>query len=294
MTKIANRISGIINRVQYEKWRKKIEEASLVNRQNGTSLSDDGLYPAFCMMAANDNEIFNDFRRNVIYNGILEHISKEKGQEYLDAIIEGEKEEKSGINYTWTNYQKNDSFGNPRMYTYLIEGKNVEIAPTTLRYVRVLQDISKQIGFSDIKHIAEIGIGYGGQCRIISTLGMIQEYSLYDLPEVLALSRKYLENFDGLPKINYIDGTKLPESGVADEFDLVISNYAFSELTRCVQDIYLESVISKSKHGYITWNALSYLELDGYSKDELLKMIPNSREEKEYPSTSADNCVIVW
>lgn len=74
----------------------------------------------------------------------------------------------------------------------------------------------------------------------------------------------------------------------------MISNYAFSELTREVQDIYLDRVILKSQSGYITWNSLSYDMMDGYALNELLEKIPNSFTIPEEPLTSPNNCIIVW
>ena len=60
------------------------------------------------------------------------------------------------------------------------------------------------------------------------------------------------------------------------EYDLVISNYAFLELSREIQDMDFEKVISRSREGYITWNSLSYDLLDGYSEDELFEKISGS------------------
>ena len=124
-------------------------------------------------------------------------------------------------------------------------------------------------------------------------LSALTSYSLFDLPEVLELSKRYLGKFgkDIIDKIKFIDGTVIDTN---DTYDFVISNYAFSELVRSIQDSYLEKVILKSRAGYMTWNSLSYEKLDGYSLEELLQKIPASMAIEEKPLTKEKNCIIIW
>ena len=105
------------------------------------------------------------------------------------------------------------------------------------------------------------------------------------------LAQTYLEKFDITGDIRYVDGTK---NIISEEYDLVISNYAFSELTRDVQEIYLEKVITHSKAGYITWNSLSYNSFGGYSVKELVTKIKGAFVIEEKPLTAKDNCIVVW
>ena len=76
--------------------------------------------------------------------------------------------------------------------------------------------------------------------------------------------------------------------------DLVVSNYAFSELSRGVQDIYLKNVILHSQRGYITWNSTSMYNSDAYSLADLVRLIPNSHIIPEQPNTAVDNAIIIW
>ncbi len=46
-----------------------------------TSLSDNQQYPQVCLDASNSYKSFNNFRRNTIYNQILEHVSEQPVQE---------------------------------------------------------------------------------------------------------------------------------------------------------------------------------------------------------------------
>ena len=78
---------------------------------------------------------------------------------------------------------------------------------------------------------------------------------------------------------------------------MFISNYAFSELIRPVQDIYLEKILLKSKAGYITWNGdiiAPTFSTGGYSLKEILSILPNAITIPEKPLTARGNCIIVW
>lgn len=273
----------------------KYYHKKLTSNGRKTSMSDDNAYPVVCYMASQNEHAFRNFRRNPIYNEILEHVSEKQGQEYLDVI-----KKNSRMKFTdadWENFRKNDLYGNPLVFPYRINGQTVELSPTTLRYAKVLQDIAVLFDAGRIRSVAEIGIGYAGQCRMLTGFfDKIETYSLFDLPEVLALAGKYLGKFGKGPQtgVRFVDGTGMDTTCINEGYDLVISNYAFSELIRSIQDAYLEKVILKSRAGYITWNSLSCDMLDGYSLEELLQKIPGSRVIAEEPLTKEKNCIIVW
>ena len=128
----------------------------------------------------------------------------------------------------------------------------------------------------------------------------LDEYNLIDLPETLALTEKFLNVLDSLNnprglRMKFFDGTHLYNDIQADFF---FSNYAFSELQKPVQDMYIEKVISKCKSGYITWDAdmsRSSYGIDGYNLQDFLKKLPNPKVIPEEPiSTAPTNCIIMW
>lgn len=268
-------------------------EKYMVSKGRKTSMSDDDAYPALCHAAAEEESFFKDFRRNFIYNTVLEHVPQYQGQEYLDVIKKNDK-----LKYTdadWDNFRQNDLYGNPRVFPYEVNNKTMVLSPTTLRYAKVLQDVVTLFDTEKIKSVAEIGIGYAGQCRMMTSyVPSIEKYSLFDLPEVLGLAKRYLGKFGDtvVNKANFVDATNMKETD--ESYDFVISNYAFSELIRDVQDCYLKEVILKSKAGYMTWNSLSCDVLDGYTLDELLKLIPGSSVIPEEPLSATNNCIIIW
>lgn len=276
-----------MDRILYKYYRHK-----LASQGRKTSISDDNSYPVVCYMASKNERFFQGFRRNSTYNDILEHVSQSQGQAYLDII--SQREALPFSDEEWDHFHENDLYGNPVTFPYTINGRALVFSPTTLRYVKVLQDIELLFDTRQIRSIAEIGIGYAGECRIMASyLKNLESYSLFDLPEVLGLAKKYLGKFGKsiIGKTKFVDGTRIE---VDESYDFVMSNYAFSELVRDIQDIYLNKVILKSKAGYITWNSLSCDTLDGYSLDALLEKIPGSAIIPEEPLTKEKNCIIVW
>lgn len=283
MKKYAN---DILYRVQYMELMFHKEYSKQGERK--TSSSDTDVYRMVCLRAAQNDKYFKKFRRNAIYNAILEHVPKWQGQQYLEII-----EKRGGFNNKkWNNFFINDLYGYPRRYLYLINNKKIRISPTTIRYVKVLQDIQEIFGNQKFASVAEIGIGYGGEGRILISSLNIEKYFFFDIPEVLELARKYLKKCKVENKSVFVDGTDICLT--EGSYDLVISNYAFSELTREVQEVYLDLVIKKSKRGYITWNRISRDNFGGYSVEELLHVLPNARTLSEEPLTAPENCIIVW
>lgn len=247
-----------------------------------TSLSDNQAYPQVCINASNDYRFFNNFRRNPIYNQILEHVSEEQGHKYLQ-LISNDSDILASIN----NFKPNDNYGNPRMYEYPNIGR---ISPSTLRYIKVLADIKTHFQTVDNLDICEIGIGYGGQCRVINAYYKPATYCLVDIQPALALAQRFLDNYILHSTLAYKTMNEL----VQRDYDLVLSNYAFTELPRTIQDIYLNKVILNSKRGYITYNEITSAEFNSYKADELVAIIPGSKILKEEPLTHPKNCIIVW
>jgi putative sugar O-methyltransferase len=183
--------------------------------------------------------------------------------------------------------RRNDDFGGPATYEYPGVGS---ISPSTLRYVKVLTDLKAYFASLDGLDVCEIGVGYGGQCRIINAWFKPASYCLVDIAPALALARRFLERFDLPPVLAY----RAMDELTARDYDLVISNYAFTELPRPLQDGYLEKVILRSARGYITYNEITPAEFNSYKAEELLRIIPGAHSVDERPLTHPLNCIILW
>jgi hypothetical protein len=250
------------------------------------SISDRLEYKDVCNLAHNDENVFNTFKSNPSYNGILEHVSKENGQLYLDYL-----------NFNFPDYinhidtfKKNDIYGGTILSNY---DKIGYISPTTIRYIKVLSDLKNIFGDLNGKKIVEIGVGYGGQCLILNNYFNLKEYGLIDLDEVLLLSKKYLDKLDVISRPINISSI----NNIDEDFDLVISNYAYSELDKKLQDLYYDKIIKKSKNGYLTLNFISHLfNIDSYSLDEILLKFKekNVKILEEIPNTFENNKILYF
>ncbi|MDB9446626.1 putative sugar O-methyltransferase [Anabaena sp. CS-542/02] len=248
-----------------------------------TSLTDNFDYPEFCLQASLDYSKFRSFRQNQIYNVALEHDSFDQGLEYLQATKESGYNVLSKID----EFRKNDLIGNPQVFDY--DGIGT-IAPPTLRYIKILSDLECEFGTLDNFNICEIGVGYGGMCRIISSYFNVTSYTLVDLKPVLSLAQRYLDHYPLNTTLIYRTMNELHK----DSYDLVISNYAFTEIRREIQQVYLEKVVIPAKRGYITYNEINPEDFNSYTKEELMEMIPQIRIKPEVGILHPKDCTLVW
>jgi putative sugar O-methyltransferase len=211
-----------------------------------------------------------------VYNGVLEHCTSYHGQQYLD-VIELHKKIYPKISI----FQRNDLIGKPRTYSYNVG----EFSPTTLRYVKVACDLDKFLGDLSGFKICEIGGGYGGQFLTLDALYKDLDYYIVDLRGALFLSKKYLDNYKLSSNITYIE----PEHLENNQYDLIISNYAFSEFTLDIQNFYTDKILSLSTNGYITYNDYqNNFTLDDYQTKFKADII------EDYPFMCEGNRTIFW
>lgn len=245
-----------------------------------TSISDYDKYKNICLEASNNDTVFNTFKSHPEYVGILEHVSYESGLEYLNHIT---TKNNIPLDQKIIDILKSiDQYGNPTRHNYKIVGN---ISPTMLRYLSVAGDIQRLYGNLNNKTIVEIGAGYGGQSMLITSVYEVKQYIIVDLPEVIALIQKFLQkNNVNLSKYKFYTLDNLP----AIQSDLLISNYAFSECYKSIQDIYIEKLVNNSKNFYMMVNFISDDLV--YNKEELLqKLKGNIQVFPETPSTTATN-----
>ena len=254
----------------------------------GKSLTENSSYSEFCQLAAEDEEIFANFKRSPIYNGVMEHVSYELGLEYLGFI----HREYPELISDFDKFRENDLIGNPITYEY---GDNGCFSPTTLRYMKVAGDLKNLYGDLTNLHIVEIGGGYGGQCKILNDLGGFASYTIIDLPQCNALSQKYLTQHN-VPNVIFINNDQLSQVGA---YDLVISNFSFSEIDKTEQYRYIDTIIRGTPNGYMTMNFIShFFNVQSLSTEELIAIFLSNghkgRIESEKPVSDPNNLLITW
>jgi hypothetical protein len=227
-----------------------------------------------------------NFRRPYVYRQILEHVNWKFGRLYLERFVDlgGDPKEINRV-------AAHDDVGNPRKYFYSEYGW---LNPTQIRYLSVKQELANLFDMESIDTVGEIGCGFGGQYVTLARSYELKEYHFYDLAAVQRIIKFYLSNFT-LRTTSIFPSIK---SITPKSFDLVISNYAFSELPKSVQLEYIEKILFNSKRGYMIMNSGKSNETargDGkMSLVEIREHLPWIKTTLEIPLTGPDNYVIYW
>jgi len=228
------------------------------------------------------------FRRGRAYREILEHLGYKEGKKYLQRIqtLASKEDAVELINLN----KGNDLFGTPITFSY---GNYGNVSPTTLRYISTALEIANNFEVLSRTSIVEIGCGYGGQAAVIRRTFGVKDYTCFDLPPVLKLIDRYLQGIDS--DLTVKRGSFNQES---KSWDLAISNYAFSELSRDLQLSYLEEILSNCKSGFMIMNSGVSNETGRSTGkltiEEIRQFLPNMRLIEEIPLTGPDNYVIIW
>lgn len=225
-----------------------------------------------------------NFKSNDFYRTILEHVTFESGNEYLQLI---QKEFSEIYNTNKDLFKalalKNDSLGSPIKYDYTFFGK---ISSTNLRYIYhslIILSYMKKLN-QNTYNIVEIGGGYGGLSFYIHNLSIlfdinIQSYSIFDLDYISILQKEYLKEFN-----IHVNTFTLGEKFNIKENSFLISNYAFSELNNSIRLQYETNVIPYCNHGFLAWN---FIPIYQFTKESYVY-------ENEKPSTGNNNYFVYY
>ena len=253
----------------------------------------DSKYLKLCEQAANDSKIFDNFRSLKEYKNILEHVDHDLAKKYYENI----KNISSLTNSEIFNICKKLSYiGKPELVK-IVDGE-IPVSTTSLRYLNVALQIKNEFNQNSFKKVIEIGPGYGGQSIILQEFFDIRKYIYIDLPAVNKLINKFIK----ANKVNFLYELKTLEQIFIEEeenYDLIISNYAFSELNAELQKQSIDKIINKSKYCYMIINSDSFINNPKYkkikfmSKEEILNNVNNSYIDEEIPLTSKNNYLLL-
>lgn len=247
-----------------------------------SSLSDHSSYRGFCALAAADDTIFSGFRSvSGPYTAILEHVSDSLALEYAAELNLANTGSETELNLALS-----DSVGSPRVLEIAGVGATTG---SVLRYLSVARIISKSLQPSSRAHFLEIGVGYGGQVRVLSGLYPNARFTLVDLPETLTLARRFLQESGVGARIEYVASTKVRSI----QSDILISNYALSELRRPIQERYMRDFVSCANAGLVTWNSISPRLFRSVSSDDFAARV-NGSLFPEVPLSYPGNQVVLW
>lgn len=252
------------------------------------SESDNGNYASDVLQALKNQKSFDNFKRSYSYRCILENVSEDQGRDCLKIL---ESRNDNILNALIDSVLTSDEVGNPIKFKY--DGYSKPLSPTTIRYVKVASDLNILFG-SNLGNIAEIGPGYGGQTLVNDQLLNVASARLFDLPFVNKLIERYLNTH----LLNGAYYTTVINKEVPRDYDLVISNCAFSELPKKLQLVYIDKVLSKAKRGYLTMNMNTGVgglpSVGKLSLNELKEALPKFSIIEEQPLTGKHNYIIIW
>jgi len=259
-----------------------------------SSISDNSGYRSSCLKASQQELFFQNFKKDKAYNDILEHSTYEQGLGYINEIENVFGDE--SVEFIRESALANDKYGGASPQPYTVRGNTISVSPSTLRYCKVASDILSIFGETSEMKICEIGAGYGGQCVILDLLFGFKEYHTVDIEEACLLQTKYLDNV-GVKNHKQISYKNITDTDIFDSYDLVISNYAFSECKREIQDVYMDKILSKSKQGYMIMNFV-WDSIPGFQnmmrENDFREKIPNLKVAQEIPNTHPKNCIYYW
>lgn len=221
-----------------------------------SSITDNGWWSEFCARNAADDRRYARFRRMARHRLIVEATPPAEGRQHLERVLRQTPHYRA----LFDRFLTLDRIGAPIMTEF---APDVWFAPNTVRYMRYLSDCETRFGSLDGATIVEIGIGFGGQCKIFFDRFRVGKYILIDLPGPIALARRVLTEALGAQtvaeRLLFLEAGKagapagLPEG----RFDLAISTLAFSECHRSIQQGYIDNVLSRARCGYIHRNEIS-------------------------------------
>jgi hypothetical protein len=233
--------------------------------------------------ATSDDEAFNFFRRADGIREIVEGIPACAGQGYYNKLRTSLGD--TSLTELWNLIVENDRYGSPETIRLDPHGF---AASTTMRYAWNVVDMKINNVVLDDVNIVEIGGGYGGLCRMIHTFHKPKSYTIIDLPNALALAKRYLKCYDIHPRMLSC------ETYDEEPIDTLISNYALTELTRATQITYINKLLKRSKYGYITYNSQPRNMWNQFSLNEIRKFTPGISQVYEENIRRSECQVLTW
>jgi putative sugar O-methyltransferase len=242
-----------------------------------------------CRSAANDEHEFAQFKHHPIYTLFFENVTAEEGRTMIERIQA--KAPDLLTPQLLEKYRTTDQIGKPTVFSYDQLGS---FSPATLRYLKIIADLRDQFGSLDGLHIIEIGGGHGSLCKLIHDVATPASYTLINNADTLALAKKTLQAH-GLNQVHFI----APEALKKGHYDLVISDYGFTESSKTLQQRYFSHILNQAERGYLTCNFFAkHYRVRPLSREKLLhklsKQKPSLTLAEEEPATGPENFVALW
>ena len=238
--------------------------------------------------AAKNEELFATFKQNPFFNLLWENSSEEEGALWMEKIAACYPELLKKLE----RIKESDRIGSPRVYSYQEYG---EFSPATLRFAALGGEIEERCGNLAELNVIQIGAGYGGLCKVLHATSGFKTYTLVDLPQQLALAKRYLDVF-GVNNVSYLTPEELP---LGVHYDLVLSDRSFSEFNRSFQVLFFDRILAHSHSGFLLGHLFpKHYGVQPLSFDELKSRFDKkgnfARWEIQEPTIESENYFIFW
>jgi hypothetical protein len=218
-----------------------------------------------CDKAGVDTYVFDIFRSIPVVKEVIDGTPTDVVHQYLQRIINIYANDKTKLEKILSAWEENDASCAPSN-TKICQVNNIKYCLTAMsgRHIVNVLNYLKLIGNSSQRNqlnICEIGAGLGGEYSFFMKLQNImgdfgvRSYHIYDLPSSQPVIEKFC-SAQGISKPKF--GNIYDSNREKVEYDLVISNAAFSEMRGQLINDYYESVILKAKKGYFLCNFHSH------------------------------------
>lgn len=254
-----------------------------------SQLTDNDALRHLCRAAIGQPDRFATFKSDPVFTLFYENATQKEGEEIAEYLLTHAQPLFSTP--ALEVLRQIDAIGGPATYSYPNIGS---VSPSSLRTLKIVHDLQAHFGNLDGLKIAEIGAGHGTLCTLLKTLYPSIQYTIVDAPYLFSLAQKNL----GLLGISGVDFLPIQEAEERS-FDLVISDHAFTESGKALQQALFQKLIRRSPRGYFVCNFFpKHFRVYPWKREELLKKFMKLPVEiellPEYPESSKEDFILLW
>lgn len=219
-------------------------------------------WPRACAALANGTWTSKNFRKTHAVRQVVETLGPVDGRYFSKWIRDNAPEY-----LTDRRVAAIDAWGDPIRWPAALLGTPRTFSPTTLRFLAHALWLKREGFVKEGGTVVEIGVGFGGLAAMNAIVSRATTIMI-DLPPVIDAAMLQMNEL-GLGKFASIDHAK-----AADHDACFISNYAFTELSRDMQDTYADQFIRHSHRGVILSNASVFAgHMQSRNNDQIVELL---------------------
>ena len=230
--------------------------------QADASVSGTMDWPQACAALVNGTWTSKKFRRTNAVRQVVETLGPVDGRHFAKWI------RNKAPNYLFDQrVAAIDTWGGPIRWPAACLGTPRSFSPTTLRYLAHALWLNNKGFVKEGGTVIELGVGYGGLAAMNAIVSNATTFMI-DLPPVTQAAIRQMNEL-GLGNFASTDHSIVKKSDVC-----FISNYAFTELSRDLQDHYVDQYVRHANRGVILSNADVFAKhMRSRNNDQIIQML---------------------